>query len=94
MHNATFQQPLNTVSPKSNPTIVMLKAEAGFVSKHNVSMKTVPCIIGGVNTCDSQSTVNKARGILRTYHFAANRIQSFLSGHRMMHAKLICDYDS
>ncbi|GFU97162.1 hypothetical protein TNCV_3180041 [Trichonephila clavipes] len=36
MHNATVQQPLITVSPNSNPTIVMLQAEAGSISKHNV----------------------------------------------------------
>ncbi|GFY04973.1 uncharacterized protein TNCV_561051 [Trichonephila clavipes] len=36
MHNATVQQPLTTESPNSNPTIVMLQAEVGFVSKHNI----------------------------------------------------------
>ncbi|GFX22731.1 hypothetical protein TNCV_2994641 [Trichonephila clavipes] len=36
MHNATVQQPLTMVSPNSNPTIVMLQAEARFVSKHSV----------------------------------------------------------
>ncbi|GFY30622.1 hypothetical protein TNCV_3117841 [Trichonephila clavipes] len=36
MHNAAVQKPLTTVSLNSNPTIVMLQAEAGFVSKHNV----------------------------------------------------------
>ncbi|GFX30576.1 transposable element Tc3 transposase [Trichonephila clavipes] len=36
MRNATVQQYLTTVSPNSNPIIVMLQAEAGFVSKHNV----------------------------------------------------------
>ncbi|GFV67494.1 hypothetical protein TNCV_4621751 [Trichonephila clavipes] len=35
MHNATVQQPPTTVPPNSNPTIVMLQAEARFVSKHN-----------------------------------------------------------
>ncbi|GFX41217.1 hypothetical protein TNCV_2219151 [Trichonephila clavipes] len=35
MHNATVQQPFTMMSPNSNPIIVMLQAEAGFVSKHN-----------------------------------------------------------
>ncbi|GFS66567.1 hypothetical protein TNCV_3857561 [Trichonephila clavipes] len=35
MHNATVQQPLTTVSPNWNPTIVMLQAEVRFVNKHN-----------------------------------------------------------
>ncbi|GFX97647.1 hypothetical protein TNCV_2842071 [Trichonephila clavipes] len=34
--NATVQQLLTTVSPNSNPTIVMLQTEAGFISKHNI----------------------------------------------------------
>ncbi|GFX96903.1 hypothetical protein TNCV_1996351 [Trichonephila clavipes] len=36
LHNATIQQPLGTVSPNWNPTIMMLQAEARFVIKHNV----------------------------------------------------------
>ncbi|GFS93999.1 hypothetical protein TNCV_4480491 [Trichonephila clavipes] len=36
MHSTTVQQFLTRVSPNSNPTIVMLQADAGFVSKHNV----------------------------------------------------------
>ncbi|GFX02381.1 hypothetical protein TNCV_2285481 [Trichonephila clavipes] len=36
MHNATVRQLLPMVSPNSNLTIGTLKAEAGFVSKHNV----------------------------------------------------------
>ncbi|GFX03289.1 uncharacterized protein TNCV_3555171 [Trichonephila clavipes] len=43
MHNATVQQPLITVSPNSNPTIVMLQAKAGFVSKHSVVTFRYPC---------------------------------------------------
>ncbi|GFV51444.1 hypothetical protein TNCV_843841 [Trichonephila clavipes] len=35
MHNATVQQPVTMVSLNSNPTFVMLQAEAEFVSKHN-----------------------------------------------------------
>ncbi|GFV98334.1 uncharacterized protein TNCV_622931 [Trichonephila clavipes] len=43
MHIATVQQPLTMVSPNSNPTIVMLQAEAGFISKHNVVPFICPC---------------------------------------------------
>ncbi|GFY18166.1 hypothetical protein TNCV_2045721 [Trichonephila clavipes] len=32
MHNTTVQQPITTVSPNLNLTIMMLQAEAGFVS--------------------------------------------------------------
>ncbi|GFX00339.1 hypothetical protein TNCV_1273331 [Trichonephila clavipes] len=35
MHNATVQQSFTTVSSNSNLIIVMLLAEAEFVSKHN-----------------------------------------------------------
>ncbi|GFX70185.1 hypothetical protein TNCV_4616231 [Trichonephila clavipes] len=44
LRKATVQQPLTTVSPNSNPTIVILQAEAGFVSsKHNVVPFSCPC---------------------------------------------------
>ncbi|GFT56790.1 hypothetical protein TNCV_1268841 [Trichonephila clavipes] len=43
MYNATVQQPLTTVSPNSNSTIVMLLAEARFFSKHNVVPFRYPC---------------------------------------------------
>ncbi|GFV82757.1 uncharacterized protein TNCV_4147251 [Trichonephila clavipes] len=43
MHNATVQLPLITVSPNSNPTNLVLQAEAGFVSKHNVIPFFYPC---------------------------------------------------
>ncbi|GFW88677.1 hypothetical protein TNCV_2833381 [Trichonephila clavipes] len=43
MHNETVQQPLTTVSPNSNPTIVMLQAEARFASKHSVAPFRYPC---------------------------------------------------
>ncbi|GFW86149.1 hypothetical protein TNCV_1969571 [Trichonephila clavipes] len=35
MHKSTVHQPLTKVTLIPNPTIVMLQAEAGFVSKHN-----------------------------------------------------------
>ncbi|GFY25242.1 hypothetical protein TNCV_2483631 [Trichonephila clavipes] len=35
--------PLTTVSPNWNPTIVMFRAEVGFVSKHNVVSFHCPC---------------------------------------------------
>ncbi|GFU98090.1 hypothetical protein TNCV_3978991, partial [Trichonephila clavipes] len=44
MHSATVQQPLATVSPNSNPIIVMCPAEEGFVSKHNVVLFHCPCL--------------------------------------------------
>ncbi|GFY07371.1 hypothetical protein TNCV_5085561 [Trichonephila clavipes] len=43
MHDATVQQPLTTMSPNSNSTIVMLQPEAGFVSKQNVVPFRGPC---------------------------------------------------
>ncbi|GFS64416.1 hypothetical protein TNCV_3955831 [Trichonephila clavipes] len=36
MQSAIVQQPLNTVPPNSNLTIVMLQVEVGFISKHIV----------------------------------------------------------
>ncbi|GFW32530.1 hypothetical protein TNCV_676881 [Trichonephila clavipes] len=44
MHNATVQQSLPAVSLNSNPTIVKLQAEAGFISKHNVVPFRCPCL--------------------------------------------------
>ncbi|GFS49697.1 hypothetical protein TNCV_4344111 [Trichonephila clavipes] len=43
MHNATVHQPLTTVYPNSNPTIVMLQVEVGFVSEHNVAPFCCQC---------------------------------------------------
>ncbi|GFT35991.1 hypothetical protein TNCV_4343001 [Trichonephila clavipes] len=43
MHNATVQQPITTVSPNSNLNIVILQAEAVFVSKHNAVPFCCPC---------------------------------------------------
>ncbi|GFT37858.1 transposable element Tcb2 transposase [Trichonephila clavipes] len=43
MYNATVQQSFTTVSPNSTPIIVMLQAEAGFVSKHIVVPFLCPC---------------------------------------------------
>ncbi|GFX21237.1 hypothetical protein TNCV_2251851 [Trichonephila clavipes] len=42
MHNATVQQP-PTVSPNSKLTIVMLRVEVGFVSKHDVVPSRCSC---------------------------------------------------
>ncbi|GFX40285.1 hypothetical protein TNCV_4319181 [Trichonephila clavipes] len=42
-HNATIHQPLTTVAPNSNPTILMLQTEAGFISQHNVVPLSSPC---------------------------------------------------
>ncbi|GFV90071.1 hypothetical protein TNCV_4377871 [Trichonephila clavipes] len=43
MHNAIVQQPLTTVSPNTNLTIVILQAEGGFISKHNAVPICCPC---------------------------------------------------
>ncbi|GFU10398.1 hypothetical protein TNCV_3514751 [Trichonephila clavipes] len=43
MHNSTVPLPLNTESPNSNPTTMMLQAETGFVSKHNIAPFRCPC---------------------------------------------------
>ncbi|GFX12763.1 hypothetical protein TNCV_3437371 [Trichonephila clavipes] len=43
MHNATAQQPFTKVSANSHSTIVMLQAEAGSISKHNVIPFRCPC---------------------------------------------------
>ncbi|GFX62863.1 hypothetical protein TNCV_3351891 [Trichonephila clavipes] len=40
MHNATVQHPLITVSPNSNPTIMMLQE---LISKHNIVPFRCPC---------------------------------------------------
>ncbi|GFW29464.1 hypothetical protein TNCV_744061 [Trichonephila clavipes] len=32
------------MAPNSNPTIVMLQAEAGFISKHNAIPSRCPCV--------------------------------------------------
>ncbi|GFV61801.1 hypothetical protein TNCV_2517331 [Trichonephila clavipes] len=37
-------EPFSTVTPNSNPTIVMLQAKAGFVSKHNIGPFRCPCL--------------------------------------------------
>ncbi|GFX47561.1 hypothetical protein TNCV_3015801 [Trichonephila clavipes] len=59
MHNATVLQPFTTVSSNSNPTIAMLHAEAGFVSKHNVVPLRYPCPTfmepSAAQACGSQS---------------------------------------
>ncbi|GFW13548.1 hypothetical protein TNCV_1210141 [Trichonephila clavipes] len=44
MHNTTVQQSVTKVSPNSNPTIVMLQAEAGFISKCNATPFCCPCL--------------------------------------------------
>ncbi|GFX80137.1 hypothetical protein TNCV_2107831 [Trichonephila clavipes] len=43
MHNITVQQPLSTVSLNSNPTIVGLQSEAGFVSNYSAIPFCCPC---------------------------------------------------
>ncbi|GFU64908.1 hypothetical protein TNCV_785591 [Trichonephila clavipes] len=43
MHNATVQQPLAIVFSNSNPIIVTLQTEVGFVSKHDVFPFSGPC---------------------------------------------------
>ncbi|GFY20125.1 hypothetical protein TNCV_2148181 [Trichonephila clavipes] len=80
MHNATFHQPLTKVSPNSNPTIVTLQAEEGFVSKHNVvpfrcprPSFIAPLVVQTIVV--SQSRVNEAVDALRTFYFAANGIE-------------------
>ncbi|GFT24184.1 hypothetical protein TNCV_2064251 [Trichonephila clavipes] len=44
MHNAIDQQLLTTKSPNLNLTILMLEAEAGFVSKHNAVLLRCSCL--------------------------------------------------
>ncbi|GFW16946.1 hypothetical protein TNCV_2760741 [Trichonephila clavipes] len=68
------------MSPKLNPNITMLQAEAGFVSKHNAvpfcrSMPTVHHTIVGENVCGFYSRVNEAVEALWTFYFAANGVQ-------------------
>ncbi|GFX82554.1 hypothetical protein TNCV_2167021 [Trichonephila clavipes] len=67
MHNATIQQPLTMMSLNSNPTILVLQAEAGFISKHvNYSI---------AHDQSTQSRVNQVMDELRTFHSAANGIK-------------------
>ncbi|GFY11936.1 hypothetical protein TNCV_4974361 [Trichonephila clavipes] len=73
MHNATVQN--------SNPTILMLQAETGFVCKHNVVLFRCPCLpliaplCGCANSCDFQSRVREAMDALRTFHSAPNSVK-------------------
>ncbi|GFW30672.1 hypothetical protein TNCV_456091 [Trichonephila clavipes] len=57
MHNATAQQSLTMVSPNSNPTIVILHAEAGFVRKHDVFPFRYPSLKAKAEkkSCDAKS---------------------------------------
>ncbi|GFX10186.1 hypothetical protein TNCV_1865841 [Trichonephila clavipes] len=48
MHNATVQQPLTSVYLNSNLTIVMLQAEAGYVSKH-ISFHSIGHVHGSLH---------------------------------------------
>ncbi|GFV04487.1 hypothetical protein TNCV_1314491 [Trichonephila clavipes] len=43
MHNTTVQQRLTMVFPNVNPTIVILQAQAGFVSKYIAVLFRSPC---------------------------------------------------
>ncbi|GFX46361.1 hypothetical protein TNCV_238231 [Trichonephila clavipes] len=79
MRNATVQQPLTTVSGNSNPTILMLQAEAGFISKHNIPFRCscssfiTPLVVQTpVVSCQG---LNKAMDALRTFHSAANGVE-------------------
>ncbi|GFS55898.1 hypothetical protein TNCV_2924731 [Trichonephila clavipes] len=79
MHNTTVQQPLTGMSPNSNTTIVMLQAEAGFVSKHNV----VPVV--HIN----RSSHHWGRKRLLCEHSTILQTASVgTSGHRMMRNRL------
>ncbi|GFX00448.1 hypothetical protein TNCV_2090981 [Trichonephila clavipes] len=79
MHNATVQQPLTTMSPNLNTTIVMLQAEARFVKTQcrsiPFSISTVLRAISSANTCGFQSMINEATDALRTFHSTANNVE-------------------
>ncbi|GFV84667.1 hypothetical protein TNCV_4296491 [Trichonephila clavipes] len=75
----SITQPLPTVSPNSSPTIVMVKPEAGFVSKHNVLLFccTYPPFIAllAAQTPGFQSRVDEAMAALQTFFYAASDIE-------------------
>ncbi|GFT54201.1 hypothetical protein TNCV_2467151 [Trichonephila clavipes] len=78
--DATVQQPLTTVFPNSNPTIVTLQAEAEFVNKYNVVPHSIVHVRRSSHTwvpnaCGFQSTLNEALDALRTFHSTANGVE-------------------
>ncbi|GFV25094.1 hypothetical protein TNCV_1006881 [Trichonephila clavipes] len=79
MHNATVQQPFTTVSPNSNPTNVVLQAEARFVCKyHVVSFHCLyqPFIaLLAMPGYGYQSRVNESLDAFRIFHSAANGVE-------------------
>ncbi|GFV72091.1 hypothetical protein TNCV_2460241 [Trichonephila clavipes] len=81
MHSATVQKPLATVSPNSNPIIVMCPAEEGFVSKHNVVLFHCPCLPFIVSFATQTPVVSsqekKRNGRLAKIHSAANGVERY-----------------
>ncbi|GFY06578.1 hypothetical protein TNCV_3524341 [Trichonephila clavipes] len=82
MYKATVQQPLATVSPNSNPTILMLQAKEGFVSKNKVVPFRCPCPsfiapLALENKCGFQSRVIEAMDALRLFHYATNGVEFY-----------------
>ncbi|GFV36175.1 hypothetical protein TNCV_233651 [Trichonephila clavipes] len=65
MHNAIVQQPLPTVSPNSNPIIVM-KRESSVNKCRSIPLPTSPvhCTNSGANACGFQSRVKRSNGSL------------------------------
>ncbi|GFY27519.1 hypothetical protein TNCV_2071391 [Trichonephila clavipes] len=80
VHNAAAQHPLSTVSPDSNPTIVVLQTDAWLVSKDNFISFCCPhpsfiSPFGGRDVCGSASRVDQAMDVLRTDHSVVNGVQ-------------------
>ncbi|GFW21454.1 hypothetical protein TNCV_1532771 [Trichonephila clavipes] len=93
MYNATVQKPLTTtVSPNSNPTIVMFLAEARFVSKHNVVPFRCPCP-PFITSLAKQTLVVSSQGLTKQWTPCGHSIllQTVSNGtsvHRLMRNRL------
>ncbi|UYV67925.1 hypothetical protein LAZ67_5002518 [Cordylochernes scorpioides] len=82
IRSASTQHPLSTVSPDSNPTIVVLQTERDSSVKTPFN-RILPSIsfshrtIGGGNICGSASRVNEFNGLLWTDHSAVNGVERY-----------------
>ncbi|GFX35044.1 hypothetical protein TNCV_2329841 [Trichonephila clavipes] len=92
MYNATVQQLLTTVYLNSNPTIMMLQAEVGFVSKHNVVSLHCPCP-PFIPPLAEKTPVVSSQGYTKQWTPSGHSIlpqtaSNGKSGHRMMRNRL------
>ncbi|GFS79575.1 hypothetical protein TNCV_2370681 [Trichonephila clavipes] len=92
MQNATVQQPLTTVFPDSNPIVVLLQVEAGFISKHYVDLFRCSCppliALLAAQMPVVSSLVLGCNGCLADIPPYWKKASNGTSGHRMMRNKL------